>query len=234
MEDWVSLFLRTLFIYFYVLLMIRLMGAREIGKLTVLDLAVFIMIAELGSVAVEENKPLMTAVIPIATLVLTQVVFAYVFMRSKRIRDVVDGKPAILIADGNIREDELTKHRYNLDDLLSQLREKQVFNVADVEMAVLEPSGKLNVLLKPEKQPLVRADLESELPDDGLAIPLIMDGRVLDRNLERIGQNRFWLREQVRRHGCKDFRDVFFASVDRYGRIHVDARDRKTPPPPDI
>jgi len=234
MEDWVSLFLRTLFIYFFILLMIRIMGAREIGQLTVFDLVVSIMIAEMGSIVLEEDMPLLAAVIPIATLVLTQMALAFVFMRSKRIRDLVDGKPAVLIADGNIREDELARQRYNLDDLLSQLRENQIFNVADVEMAVLEPSGKLNVLPKREKRPLTREDLDLELPDDGLAIPLIMDGRVLDRNLELIGQNRFWLREQVRRQGCKDFREVFFASVDRHGRVHVDARDKKTTPPPDI
>ena len=234
MEYWVSLFLRTLFIYFFILFMIRLMGAREIGKLTVLDLVVSIMIAEMGSIAVEENKPLLTAVIPIATLVLTQVVFAYAFMRSKRFRDLVDGKPAILIADGNIREDELAKQRYNLDDLLSQLRENQIFNVADVEMAVLERSGKLNVLLKREKQPVAREDLELELRMTAWPSRSSWMGGCLDGNLERIGQNRFWLREQVRRQGCKDFRDVFFASVDRLGRVHVDARDKKTPPPPDI
>ncbi len=234
MEGWVSLFLRTLFIYFFILVMIRLMGAREIAKLTVFDLVVSIMIAEMGSVVVEQKKPLMDAVIPIATLVLTQVLLAYVFMKSKRIRDFVDGKPAVLIANGNIQEEAMAKHRYNLDDLLSQLRENQIFDISEVEMAVLEPSGKLNVLPKPGKQSLRREDVNLDLPEDGLAIPLIMDGRVLDKNLENIGLNRFWLKDQVRAKGCKDFKEVFFASIDRQGNLRVDPRDREQHPHPDL
>lgn len=234
MEDWVSLFLRTLFIYFFILVMMRLMGAREIAKLTVFDLVVSIMIAEMGSIVVEQNKPLLDAIIPITTLVLTQVLLAYIFMKSKRIRDIVDGRPAVLIAGGNIREKEMARQRYNLDDLLSQLRENQIFDLSEVELAILEPSGKLNVLPKPGKQPLVREDLNLELPHEGLAVPLIMDGRVLDKNLERIGQNRFWLKEQVRAKGCKDFKEVFFASIDGQGKLHVDPRDRDQPPPHDL
>ena len=150
--DILTIFLRTVLIYFVVFLMLRIMGKREIGKLSLFDLVISIMIAEIAVFVLEDaKKPLMVWILPMGTLVLIQVVIAYITLKSRTIRVLFDGKPSVLINKGMIDREEMKKHRYNLDDLMLQLRQNKIMNVADVEFAILEPSGKLSVVEKRQK-----------------------------------------------------------------------------------
>jgi uncharacterized membrane protein YcaP (DUF421 family) len=146
--DLTLLLFRTLLMYFFVLVMLRLMGKREIGKLSVFDLVISIMIAEIAVIAIDSERPLLHSVAPIALLVLTQMGLAYLSLKSRRLRQLFDGKPSVLISDGKLNWREMRKQRYTLDDLAVQLRENQVLSVDDVQLAVLEPTGKLSVIPK--------------------------------------------------------------------------------------
>ena len=137
---------RTIFFYFFVLIAYRIMGKREIGQLGVIDLIVSILIAELVAISIEEFKqPMAYTVIPITCLVILEVLFAFISIKSRKFRTIFDGKPSLIIVNGKINYKEMVKQRYTLDDLLMELRSKDIKNLTDVEYAVLENNGKLSV-----------------------------------------------------------------------------------------
>ncbi|MDT3426658.1 uncharacterized membrane protein YcaP (DUF421 family) [Paenibacillus forsythiae] len=241
-------FFMTLLMYFFIFLSLRIMGKREIGKLSVFDLTISILIAEIAVFAIDDIKrPLYTSIVPMGTLVLLQVALAQFSLKSRKLRLFMDGKPSILISDGKIQRKEMRKLRYNIDDLLLQLRGQNITSPADVEFAILEPTGQLTVI---EKSDSVSSSNRSgnsssrnsisgssgclgdrgfgqDFPKDkiryeGLPVPLIMDGKVQDDNLEMIGKTRFWLRNEIRQQGVSDFRDVFLCSIDHKGKLYVD------------
>jgi uncharacterized membrane protein YcaP (DUF421 family) len=226
--DILTIFLRTVLIYFVVFLMLRIMGKREIGKLSLFDLVISIMIAEIAVFVLEDvKKPLVSGILPMGTLVLIQVVIAYITLKSRTIRVLFDGKPSVLINKGMINRNEMKKHRYNLDDLMLQLRQNKIMNVADVEFAILEPSGKLSVVEKDKNEKETGPEvtkLNNKIRYEGLPLPLIMDGKVQDENLEKIGQTRFWLKNQLQENGARDFKEIFYCSIDHRGRMFLDRK----------
>ena len=221
-----TIFFRTVLIYFVVFLMLRIMGKREIGKLSLFDLVISIMIAEIAVFVLEDaKKPLWDGLLPMMTLVVIQIFIAYITLKSRRIRLLFEGKPSVLIEKGTLNREEMRKHRYNLDDLLLQLRQSKVMNIADVEFAVLEPSGKLSVIEKERKEaPHEDERSESRIRYEGLPLPLIMDGKVVDDNLEKIGKTRFWLKNQLQAKGASHFNEIFFCSIDHRGRLYLDRK----------
>jgi len=219
--------LRTLFLYFVILFVLRIMGKREIGKLSVFDFVVSIMIAEIAVFSIEDPKmPLLNGILPIFILVATQIFISFLSLKSKKIRDIFDGSPTVIIEHGRINDREMARHRYNLDDLMMQLREKNVGNIADVEFAVLEPSGKLSIVKKLEKSAITREDLGIKPIINGIPTPVIIDGQVIDHNLEKVGKTRLWLKQRLKKFGTTDFQKVFFASIDEMGNIFVDLKDQ--------
>lgn len=204
--------LRTIFFYALIILIFRMMGKREIGELSILDLVVYIMIAELAVAAIDDpNNKLFHVIIPMLLLMTIQIVFAYISLKSKHFRDVVEGKPILIINKGKIDEKEMKRQRYNFDDLLLQLREQNVRNIADVEFAILETSGKLTVFEKEKNQ-------------SSYTIPLIIDGEIQTKNLERIEKNSLWLRQELRKRGYRDVKKISFCSFQN-GDFFIDIQD---------
>ncbi|KWX76955.1 DUF421 domain-containing protein [Paenibacillus jilunlii] len=246
--------LMTVLMYIFIFLCMRIMGKREIGKLSVFDLTISIMIAEIAIFSIEDiERPIYDGLVPMATLVLIQVLVAQFSLKSRKLRLLIDGKPSILISNGKLHRGEMRKQRYNIDDLLLQLRGQNIDSPADVEFAILETSGQLTVIEKnkgisssnqsgnssstAEVREKTKPSEENsagsvKLPShkiryEGLPIPLIMDGKVQDHNLEMIGKTRFWLRTQIRQKGVSDFRDVFLCSINHKGEIYVDRLDMR-------
>lgn len=222
--DYSTIILRTLLIYFIILIVLRFMGKREIGQLSVLDFVVSIMIAELAVISIENIRvPMMQTIVPIVILSLIQITLAFVSLKSQNLRKLIDGKPSILINKGKIDEEEMRKQRYNFDDLLIQLRQSKVRNVSDVEFAILEPSGKLSVIEKTEK--------EKEFPNYAekvtLPLPLILDGKVQEGHLEQIEKTPLWLRQELRKLGYKDIKKISYCSLNDNQTFFVDLKDEK-------
>ncbi|MDU5144391.1 MAG: DUF421 domain-containing protein [Paenibacillus dendritiformis] len=148
MEVW-TLVLRTILMYIVVFVVLRLMGKREIGKLSVFDVVISIMIAEIAVFVIEDSKkPLWQGLVPIIVLIIIQISVAYIALKSQWIRHLFDGKPSIIIKNGQLDRPEMARQRYNLDDLMQQLREQGVDNIGDVRYAILEANGKLTVFLR--------------------------------------------------------------------------------------
>ncbi|RNB84363.1 DUF421 domain-containing protein [Brevibacillus nitrificans] len=234
MEDMTTALLRTLFSYFFLLLMLRVMGKRELGKLSVFDVVISIMLAEMAVLAIEEiEKPAILFYIPMLLIGLLEILMAYISLKSKKVRDVVDGSADLIIENGEIREAAMKRNRLNMDDLMVHLRQKNVKNIADVEFALLEPTGQMSVFLKERKDPVTREDLglferdpNGPMSYKGLPIPLILDGRIRAEALNKIGQNELWLKREIRKYGIRDIREVSFCSIDERGIIYLDKKDK--------
>ena len=206
LEAYLIVLLRTIFLYMLILLVFRLMGKREVGELGLSDIVVYVIIAEVATFALEDTeKPLMMAVFPIIILLGIQYTNALLVLRNKKIRDIIDGDPSLIIAYGKIMELEMKKQRYNLDDLLQQLREQGVSSVLQVKYAFLEQSGKLSIF---------------KMNDEDYSLPLILDGYIDYRHLKLIKQTEEWLLERLAEEGYYDINQIFFCSFEK-GRIHV-------------
>ncbi len=230
-----STVLKTVFMYTFVLFVTRVMGKREIGQLSPFDLVVAIMIADLAAMPLEEKSiHIHDAVVPIAVLAVAEVVFAFMTLRSEKARSLISGKSSIVVRDGKILEGAVRELRYNIDDLLSGLREKDVSNIQDVEFAVLEGSGRLSVIMKSQARPVTPRDLGITTSYEGLPYPLVTDGEVKYKYLDQLGLTIAWLKEELRKKGVKDPADVLLASLDTSGELYVvkkesaELRDLKT------
>ncbi|WP_332694239.1 DUF421 domain-containing protein [Halalkalibacter lacteus] len=218
--DYMTIMLRTIFIYFIILFVLRFMGKREIGQLSVLDFVVSIMIAELAVISIENIEvPMMYSIIPIVILSAIQIVLAIISLKNNRLRKLIDGKPSVLINEGKIDVGEMRKQRYNFDDLLVQLRQNKVSKLSDVEFAILEPSGKLSVIEEQEEQ---NRDNGPRMP-----LPLILDGKIQDEHLQQINQTQLWLRQQMRKIGYRDIKKISYCALKDRDTFFVDLKDER-------
>lgn len=221
-------FVRTFIIYAVVVVLIRLMGKRQIGQLEPYELVVAVMIAELAAIPMEDKAiPLVHGLIPIFTLFFIQVCISYINMKSLWFRSFMDGSPSIVIRNGKIDIDELAKARYNINELLEQLRTKGYANIADVEFAILETSGNLSVIPKSQKRPLTPADLHIDTGYEGLPLPLVLDGTIQRDNLSDAGLTVDWLVSELAKLGIDDVNEVFFASLDTQGNLFYQTRKER-------
>ena len=217
---------KTVIIYLMVLIILRLMGKREIGKLSPFDFVVAIIIAELAAIPMEDPKtPLSHGLVPITTLGILEVGLSLVALKSLTVRNFVYGRPQIVIARGEILMDEMRKARYNLTDLMSQMREQGYANVEHIEFGILEGSGKLSILPKPSKRPVTPEDLRLETPYEGLPVPVIMDGQFVQGGLKVIGLTEEQLRAKLEIEGYSSFKEVFFATIDSRGNLFVNLKN---------
>ncbi|MBB4825826.1 uncharacterized membrane protein YcaP (DUF421 family) [Sporosarcina luteola] len=201
---------RTVFLYILILIILRLMGKREVGELSVIDIVVFIIMAEVAAFALESpDQPLIESIVPIIILLLIQLLTSFISLKSKKFRDLVDGDPTMIIEDGKILETEMRKQRYNLDDLFQQLREQQVGSILDVTHAFLEPSGNLSVFTEQQTEPV---------------LALISDGVVQKRHLKQLGKTEEWLINELKSQGVGDCSHVFYCSFEK-GKLHVQLKE---------
>lgn len=218
-------FVRALVLYIVVVITMRIMGKRQIGQLQPFELAIAIMISELAAVPMQNTGiPLLNGIIPILTLLIAQIFMSFLSMKSIKARALICGKPSILIENGKIREDELNKEMYNINDLLEQLRIKNVPNIADVEFAVLETNGQLSIIPKSQKRPLVPKDINLPTGYEGLSLDVVIDGKVIYKNLEKSGLDEAWLLKELIKQGFRSPRHVLFASLDTEGVLYCQPR----------
>ena len=186
------------------------MGKREVGELGVIDVVVFIIMAEVGAIAIEDTeKNLFHAISPIVVLLIIQLISSFFSLKSKKFRDLVDGDPSVIIRDGKILEDEMRRQRYNLDDLFQQLREQQIGSVREVTFAFLEPSGNLSVFTKDETQPV---------------LALISDGVIQNRHMEIVNITEQQLIGELSKLGINDIEHIFYCSYEK-GKFQYQLKD---------
>lgn len=209
MNELFVVILRTVFFYFFIVLAYRIMGKREIGQLGIIDLIVSILIAELVAISIENiHDTLLLTVIPIVILVILEIVLGLLAVKSRKFRTLFGGRPSLIICNGKINYSEIVKQRYNMDDLLMELRQKEVKSVEEIEYAFLEPNGKLSIFkYKPFK-------ISSPYP-----MPLILDGQIQVTTLNTIKHTKTWLVKLLQKKGLAK-EDVFYAFYQK-GRVYI-------------
>ncbi|MBJ8105555.1 MULTISPECIES: DUF421 domain-containing protein [Bacillus cereus group] len=227
LPEWALVILRSVFILIILFAITKWLGKRQISQLSFFE---YIAGMTIGDIAAQVSTGLdskffhgvfailIFAVVPFFTGILS--------LKNKTARDFFEGKSTVLIKDGKILEDNLKKEKYTSDELLELLRGKDAFSVADVEFAVLEPSGELNVLLKKDRQPLTAKDIGLKVPNEKEPQTVIMDGNVLDEPLSASGHNRAWLHSELEKLGVV-IENVFLGQVDSYGQLTIDIYNDK-------
>ena len=214
------LFIRTITLYLLVLVVMRLMGKRQIGQLQPFELVVTILIADLVAIPMQDRGfALINGVIPVLTLLIAQTTISYLALKSKKLRSIICGKPTIMVENGKIKWESFRENLYNLDDLQEQLRTKGFFDLQDVEFALLETNGSLSVLPKADRRPLTPADMKIDPGYEGLSLPLILDGEIQEENLEKAALAKEWLAGELAKFGITDLSRVIIASLDTKGRL---------------
>lgn len=220
-------FIRTLILYILVLITMRLMGKREIGQLQPFELAIAIMIADLASVPMANiGIPIFSGIIPILALLAIHLIISNINLKSIRIRKIICGKPRILIYRGKIDEKALRKEKFTINELQERLRGDGVFSFGDVEYAILETSGQISVIPKPEKKNVTPEDLNITPEYEGIPYDLVIDGKIMYENLKSIGKDYEWLKKQIAKFKIKP-EDALVVTYDGKRQIFCQAKEGK-------
>ncbi|ADL13044.1 DUF421 domain-containing protein [Acetohalobium arabaticum] len=218
--------IRTVILYLAVLVVLRLMGKRQIGELQPFDLAVTIMVSELAAMPMQNTDvPLINSLLPISLILILQIYISVINTKSFKAREIVCGSPDILIENGQLNEEELRKNRISIHELLEELRVKGYHNLAEIEFAFIETNGQVSVIPKSQNRPVTPEDLEIETDYEGVAYSLIVDGKVYQPNLDEVGLSKDWLKNELSNFGINDLSDVLFANIDSSGNIFYQLYD---------
>lgn len=191
-------FIRSIILYIIVLIVMRLMGKREIGQLQPFELAIAIMIADLASVPMSEiGIPIINGIIPILGLLVMHLIISYINLKSMKMRQLICGKPSILIYRGKIDENIMRKERFTINELQERLRANNINDINDVEYAILETSGQVSVIEKPNKRTTIPEDFNIMPEYEGISYDLVIDGKVMHENLKVLNKDYNWLKAEV-------------------------------------
>lgn len=196
------IFVRSIILYIIILIVMRMMGKREIGQLQPFELVIAIMIADLASIPMTEGGvPISNGIVPILGLLVMHLAISAINMKSIKMREIICGKPSILIYRGRIDEKMLRKERFTINELEERLRGNNVNNIGDVEYAILETSGQLTVIQKPNKRNAIPEDFNIMPEYEGIAYDLVIDGKIMNKNLEKINKDYNWLKKETSKFG---------------------------------
>lgn len=224
----VTIFARTVIIYILLLAVIRLMGKRQIGELEVSELVTTLLLSELASQPISDsNIPLLNAVVPILVLLTAEVILSYVLTKSKAAKKLLNGTPSILINKGVLDQKELNKSRISVEELMGELRLKDISDISAVNYAILEQSGKISVIPKSGEKNASVADLKLQVPEKGIAHALVVDGEISDFNLGQIGQSREYIDKLMKKNSISDIRDIFLLTVDDMETVNIIRKVKK-------
>ncbi len=220
--------IRSTVSFLMLLLFVRLMGKQQVAQLTFFDYIVGITIGSIAStLSVQINESLLATLAGMATWTLLAVGIALWSMHSRLIMSLVNGKSTIVVKNGKIQEANLKHIRISIEELMSELRTKGVFNMADVEFAIFESGGKLSVQQKQDKKPLTPADMNITSTYEGLPITLILDGTIMDKELKELRLSKAWLYHQLEKQNINDASEVSLAQLDTQGNMYVDLKGNK-------
>lgn len=221
------IFFRAIILYILVLVVMRLMGKREIGQLQPFELAISIMIADLASIPMTDTGiPISNGIIPILGLLVMHLMISFINMKSMKAREIISGKPTILIYRGKINEKALKTERFTINELQEKLRSKDIFNLGDVEYAILETSGEVTVIQKPEKRNTIPEDFNIVPEYEGIPYDLVIDGQIMYKNLKIIGKDEKWLRAQIKKFNINP-EEALVATMDGKGQFFCQKKEKK-------
>lgn len=221
-------FIRTIILYLLLTVGIRIMGKKQVGELETVELVFTMLISDLAAVPMQDfGIPLAYGLIPILTLFSLTMLLSVLSLKSVPLRNLLCGRPSVIIDHGVILQREMAKTRFTLDELLEELRLQGVTDLSTVEYAILENSGQVSVLLYPQHQPMTPAQMCLTPEEQGLPLVIISDGKVLAQNLTLRSLDRAWLQDQLAQHGHSRPEEVFLLTVDERGAVYYVPKEDK-------
>ncbi|MCI1966797.1 MAG: DUF421 domain-containing protein [Oscillospiraceae bacterium] len=214
-------FIRTLLLYMVVILALRVMGKRQISELQTSELVVTLLISDIASIPMQDSgQPLASGLIPIASLVMFEIVLSVLMLKSTKFRKLICGKPIIVINNGVVQQNEMKRLRMTTEDLSEQLRQKNVFSIQDVAYAIIETNGKMSVIKKPDKELPTAGMLAIPVPDTGIEAVVISDGVVSQFSLQLCGKTMDWLQSVLNGQNL-DVNDIFLMTANKKGDFFI-------------
>lgn len=213
--------IRTIILYLLVILSMRLMGKKQIGELEPFELAITIMISELASLPMQDSRiPLLHGIVPILTLLILQNLFSLIQLKSEKIRSLINGEPSILIEKGKIDFQELKNQRFNINDLMEELRLQGYYDLENIEYAILETSGQLSIIPKTVESPVTKKDLSLQFTQERLPVTLILDGKINKNNLKLIKKDEKWLENKLKKDNISSYDELLIAILNSKGNLY--------------
>lgn len=220
--------IRLLILYILILVCMRLMGRRQIGEMQTSELVITILLSEIAAIPIENNDiPILNSVMAVFMLTALEILLSAVCVKSEKIRKISQGNPITVIRDGKLDQGALKKTRVTLDDLLESLREKNVFDLTEVQYAILESNGKISVQLKPPKRPLTVELSKLVQEDNGIVCPVVYDTKIQYENLELCGLDVQKINSLIRQSGIP-LSEILLLTADKSGAVCC-IRKEKTP-----
>lgn len=223
----VTVLIRATIIYLVLLFALRLTGKRQVGELQISELITTFMISELATTPIQNlSIPLVYSIIPIILLLCAEIILSFLATKSKGLKKIFFGNPSIIIKDGVIDQKELGRLRIGINELLGELRLKDVGDLSDVNYAILEQNGKLSVFLKKDKQPLTLQDASIKGPNEGICHAVIVDGEINESNLKFAGKDEAWLCGLLRARNI-NMKEIFLLTVNDANKTTIVYKDEK-------
>lgn len=220
------IFVRTVILYFAILISMRIMGKRQLGEMEISEFIVAALIADLAATPLQDiGIPLLNGLVPIIIMFCFEIIIAGLNMRSVKLRKLTYGRPEIIIRNGRIIREAMQKNRFTLDELMQELRAQGLTDTAQVEYAVLETNGQLSIILKSGDQPATASQMGVDGDDVSYAHIIINEGRILDNNLELLGRDRRWLSNELKRQNFRSADEVYILTLSESGRVFCQAKE---------
>jgi uncharacterized membrane protein YcaP (DUF421 family) len=227
MPSWIDIVIRSFVFLALLFFMTKILGKKQISELSFFEYVSGITIGSIAGEAIAGlEKNMYHGMLAIVIFSLATLFADILALKSKSFRDFIEGRGTVFIKDGKVLEENLKKEKYSIDELSALLRQKDIYRVADVEFAVLEPRGTISALLKKENRPLTPKDLNIKVPTEKEPQTVIMDGSILEEALRSAGKNRGWLQTELEKLELT-LDNVFIGQVDSYGELTVDIYDDK-------
>ncbi|MBC9786678.1 DUF421 domain-containing protein [Heliobacterium chlorum] len=227
MEESLMTLVRTIFAYFFVLFITRLLGRKALSHMTISDFISAIILGEITALLAVEGQRSVSALVALVAFGSLAIVADFTHIKSFAARKLFDSEPIVLIENGKIVEQNLRKARVTLNEMNSILRQKNVFNISDVEFAILENDGEISVQFKSQKQPLTPSDLQIPTKYLGLTKDIIIDGEVMQENLMQTNLDINWLKRELNRFGINNPSEVFYAGLDTSGNLYISEKRKR-------
>jgi len=217
-----TIFIRTIILYLAVNAALRIMGKRQIGELEPAEFVIAILISELASVPMQDNSiPIINGLIPILTLLSLEVLLSFFTLKSSRIREFLQGRPSVIINEGVLDQKEIEKLRFNLDDLVKEMRLKNIMTISDVKYAIMETNGKISVFPFETKNPATPEDLNLTVSEKTLPYIIISGGKINRKNLKILCKDENWVNQELMKQNIFSVKDVLYMSCDKDNKMSI-------------
>ena len=220
-----NIFIRTIILYFFVILVIRLMGKRQIGEIQPYELVITIMLSDLASLPMQDPRlPLLLGIIPMVTLLMIKIILTQLQLKSANVRRFLDGTPVLLIKDGRLEIQNMTKQKIAIDDILSALRTKGILDINQVQFAILENDGTVSVFPKEDDSPVTKKDLKIQVKEKVLPRILYIEGQFVYTSLKEIKKDQNWLCKELKKIGAPPMKELFLVILRSDNKFYIETK----------